>query len=133
MRKCSTCKKKLASDENKYCTICVIRIESDKIRRRNTDYFRPCKECGVDMKNPASNRKWCVECGDKIRTAQQAEQTLIRNAKRKAIRDAERAKGIKPQQRAICSTDRYKNTINPKYLVRGLISNNRNVSMMEGA
>ncbi len=109
---CTTCKRKLVEGEVKYCSTCTERMVKEKERRANTDSYRPCLECGEDMKNPAPNRKWCKACGLKLMRSKQA----AHDVKRKARRDEIRKDNPKKRQRAADPTDVHKSTINPYFL-----------------
>ena len=110
--KCKTCKKKLTEGEDKYCSVCVNRMNNEKKRRAETDYFRPCQDCGEDMKNPAPNRKSCIKCGKK----KQRIAIDARDARLKKERDARRANNPNRRQRAGDKTDVHTGTIDPKWL-----------------
>lgn len=71
-----------------------------------TDFYRPCEECGTPLKNPTHNRKWCTPCSDERKQEAVKKQT----AKRKAKREGE--------NKVIASTG----SINPMFLTRGEIS-----------
>ena len=110
--KCKTCKKKLTEGESDYCSVCVNRRNEEKKRRAETDWYRPCKDCEVEMKNPAPNRKYCPTCAKKRQRAAIKEKDAVR----KKERDILRAANPKRRQRAGDSTDVHKGDIDPKWL-----------------
>ena len=129
---CTTCKKQLSKGEDKYCSVCADRLKREKKHRAETDNFRPCKDCGVAMKNPAGNRKWCNECSEKKKNESRDEQVRKRKevSKRMAAKRAKRKKevkvAVKPNTKLdVDQDDRYEGTVNPKWLTRGTIRSNQ--------
>ncbi len=108
--KCKRCKQATAGKD--YCENCIMRIAEEKQKRKDTDHYRPCEDCKVEMKNPAPNRRRCKTCGIKAARIKQA----AHDVKRKAKRDAVRANNPNKRQRAGDKTDVHKSTINPYFL-----------------
>ena len=127
---CTRCKKKLTEHEGRYCNVCVRTMDADKKRRAETDTIRPCKECGVDLINPAPNRKWCVTCSKKRTKEAEKEQSKRRSAERKIMTELRRTKMPSNCRVKDENYDRYKGTVNPMFLVRGKISNSNIISAM---
>ena len=120
---CKRCQKKLDEHEGRYCDNCVKTMEKAKQDRLETDTVRACKDCGIDMINPAPNRKWCEVCAVK----QKSTYIKTNNARRKSVRQVQKENNLPPT----IYKDRYVNTINPMFLTRGTISNNNRMSAME--
>ncbi len=109
--KCKRCKQPTAGKD--YCDGCTIKIAEEKQKRKDTDHYRPCEECGTEMKNPAPNRKWC---GDPCRKESARIRQAAYDARRKAKRDAARVNNPNKRQRAGDKTDVHKGGINPYFL-----------------
>ena len=102
---CTRCKKLLKDYEGVYCDSCVDYMDKLKEERKDTIHIRPCEECGVDMINPAGNRKWCELCS--------------KDNKRKAI--IKRTAEVKIRTAKVKSLSSKEIKIDPKWLTRGKI------------
>ena len=129
MRKCSTCKKALTKNEDKYCGNCIRRRDEESAAAKRVTWSRPCQECGIELYKPYANTKWCDVCRVEKAKEKMKEQT----ARRKAKKDALRKKAPLGCRQKADGADRHKGKVNPYFLVRGKQHNyNNSCTIMNG-